>query len=444
MLRQILPYKLIPSSLLSQRTVTCRIVASRITCEREILPIPIQVRNITMTIGTGIDKSFRKNRERIAQQLLIEYDNTAFGGMLLQQSTQQISTSQLGPTSLNSINANTSNWNLESLSFLDVPNVTIKWSNRLRTTAGRARLQLHKLNQSKQKKQRSLSHKEQVLQMQQHFVQNYPTHSQPISNDISVSMMTKNDQCLTTGLHQHRSDVDTMMIPPQSRRTAIVELSTKVVDDIQRLQTTLLHELCHVAAWIIDGNIKPPHGPYFQKWAQIATKAIPSISITTKHNFKIHYKYAWKCINPTCTVQTIGRHSRRSIDVKRHVCGKCHGQIQAITTNTGVSPNIDSDHTMPSKDNDDGCTEQLSKRPLNEYQRFVQKHSKIIARELREKRDKKVLGIYHNMKKSSTNLSLKTNTIRSRMNVRKTVPVSSQSILQQCAKLWQKLKKRTR
>jgi len=39
-----------------------------------------------------------------------------------------------------------------------------------------------------------------------------------------------------------------------------VELSSKVVDSEDRLQRTLAHELCHVAAWLLDHVSKPPHG----------------------------------------------------------------------------------------------------------------------------------------------------------------------------------------
>ena len=41
---------------------------------------------------------------------------------------------------------------------------------------------------------------------------------------------------------------------------ARVELSSKVVDCEDRLQRTLAHELCHVAAWLLDHVSKPPHG----------------------------------------------------------------------------------------------------------------------------------------------------------------------------------------
>lgn len=51
------------------------------------------------------------------------------------------------------------------------------------------------------------------------------------------------------------------------RYLARIELSDKVVDSLTRLRSTLLHELCHVAAWVVDHTAKPPHGPCFKHWA---------------------------------------------------------------------------------------------------------------------------------------------------------------------------------
>ena len=45
-----------------------------------------------------------------------------------------------------------------------------------------------------------------------------------------------------------------------------VELSVKVIDNESKLRNTLVHELCHVAAWLVDHVNKPPHGKEFQKW----------------------------------------------------------------------------------------------------------------------------------------------------------------------------------
>lgn len=44
-----------------------------------------------------------------------------------------------------------------------------------------------------------------------------------------------------------------------------IELSTKVCDSADRVRDTLLHELCHAAVWIIDGE-NGGHGPVWKRW----------------------------------------------------------------------------------------------------------------------------------------------------------------------------------
>ncbi|KPJ00632.1 Acidic repeat-containing protein [Papilio xuthus] len=74
-------------------------------------------------------------------------------------------------------------------------------------------------------------------------------------------------------------------------RTSSVKLSIKVVDSPQRLRDTLVHELCHAATWLIDGELRAGHGPLWKK-----------------------------CIK---------RHSK-SIDVTKKCCGYCHGAFEII------------------------------------------------------------------------------------------------------------------
>jgi hypothetical protein len=54
------------------------------------------------------------------------------------------------------------------------------------------------------------------------------------------------------------------------QRTCSIELSTKVVDDTERLMWTLMHEMCHAAQWCVDGVHRPPHGATFKHWAAVA------------------------------------------------------------------------------------------------------------------------------------------------------------------------------
>ncbi|RKP36562.1 SprT-like family-domain-containing protein, partial [Dimargaris cristalligena] len=103
-------------------------------------------------------------------------------------------------------------------------------------------------------------------------------------------------------------------------RKCRVELATKVINRVERLQETLLHELCHCAVWIIDGK-EEGHGPMFKKWAQRAMQAYPNIPITTRHSYDIDYKYKYTCSNTSCAT-VYGRHSK-SIDMTKKVCGRC-------------------------------------------------------------------------------------------------------------------------
>lgn len=124
----------------------------------------------------------------------------------------------------------------------------------------------------------------------------------------------------TAGLTHYRRDTSTTT---GVRYTARIELSCKVVDDSSKLERTLMHEMCHAAAWLIDNVAKPPHGPVFKKWAQHAMKAFPHLDVSTCHQYEIFYAYRWQC--DSCN-QMYGRHSN-SIDVSKKVCGECRGRL---------------------------------------------------------------------------------------------------------------------
>ena len=59
-----------------------------------------------------------------------------------------------------------------------------------------------------------------------------------------------------------------------TERIASIELSSKIIDEELRLRSTLLHEMCHAAAWLVDGVSRPPHGSCFKKWANIAMRKV--------------------------------------------------------------------------------------------------------------------------------------------------------------------------
>lgn len=56
---------------------------------------------------------------------------------------------------------------------------------------------------------------------------------------------------------------------------------------------TLLHEMCHAAAWMVQHNCKPAHGKCFWHWGQRATGLYPELKVTTTHSYAINYAVRW-------------------------------------------------------------------------------------------------------------------------------------------------------
>jgi hypothetical protein len=124
----------------------------------------------------------------------------------------------------------------------------------------------------------------------------------------SVEVTWSNKLRTTAGLTRLKKSYTDMRPGSPKRRFASIELSTKVLDDPERLGSTLLHEMVHAAAWIIDGVSKPPHGACFKKWASVSMKRIPGMVVTTTHDYEIQYKYAWVSFEKVhaCTWSIVG------------------------------------------------------------------------------------------------------------------------------------------
>lgn len=74
-----------------------------------------------------------------------------------------------------------------------------------------------------------------------------------------------------------------------------INLSMKVLTSADRLRDTLIHEMCHAAAWLITGY-RGGHGPIWKNWAQLSMKAFPELPIVSRcHNYSIEYKFAYVC-----------------------------------------------------------------------------------------------------------------------------------------------------
>ncbi len=71
-----------------------------------------------------------------------------------------------------------------------------------------------------------------------------------------------------------------------------------MLDRESRLDATLLHELCDVAAWLVQGVCKPPYGPEFKAWADVARE---------HYSYAIHASHRYECQTCGCPYK---RHSK--------------------------------------------------------------------------------------------------------------------------------------
>ncbi|CAM9514624.1 unnamed protein product [Lampetra fluviatilis] len=110
---------------------------------------------------------------------------------------------------------------------------------------------------------------------------------------------------------------------PACQPYARIELSVKVCDNAERLRDTLVHEMCHAATWLINGQ-RDGHGRLWQLYARTATLVHPELPTVSRcHTYNITFKYRYEC---TRCKNSIGRHSK-SLDTERFVCALCQGRF---------------------------------------------------------------------------------------------------------------------
>lgn len=106
-----------------------------------------------------------------------------------------------------------------------------------------------------------------------------------------------------------------------------IELAVKVLTSGDRLRDTLIHEMCHAAAWILSGY-SDGHGPLFKSWGQRAVNVFPDLPMITRcHNYSIESKFAYIC-------KDCGHHFKRhskSLDTEKYRCASraCKSKLNA-------------------------------------------------------------------------------------------------------------------
>jgi predicted SprT family Zn-dependent metalloprotease len=152
-----------------------------------------------------------------------------------------------------------------------------------------------------------------------------------------------------------------------------IELAEKVIDDEERLYNVLAHEYCHLTTFMISEIRNNPHGAEFKSWGAKVSKAFAhkGVEVTTKHSYKIEYKYIWECV--TCGY-AFKRHSK-SVDPTRHSCGRCKG----LLVQTKPTPRV-------AKTGTDG------EKTKSEYQSFVKANFARVKREMGERGEDVQMG----------------------------------------------------
>jgi predicted SprT family Zn-dependent metalloprotease len=179
------------------------------------------------------------------------------------------------------------------------------------------------------------------------------------------------------------------------RHYASIELAEKVIDDEERLLNVIAHEFCHLANFMVSGVRNNPHGKEFKSWALKCSRQFGDrgIIVTTKHSYDIDYKYIWECTN--CGTE-FKRHSK-SIDPSKHQCGTCKSKL--VQTKPVPRPNATtSEYQLFVKENMKKVKEQNPGSPQKQIMTLVgkmyQEHkvSKLGSMESREEspRDSKV------------------------------------------------------
>lgn len=204
--------------------------------------VSLKVTEPKMELGPEVRRAFNQTKQEIAEQLLQELDTTITNGELGRM------------TALTG-------------------GIKIIWSNKLRSTAGRA---IYKMVPALNQGPRGA-----------------------VSSDAS-----------------------------QDQHHASIELSDKVIDNRHRLLNVVAHEFCHLANFMVSRILNNPHGKEFKAWGGQVSRAFAhlDIAVTTKHLYVIDSKYAWDCVS--CGTQ-YKRHSK-SINPLRHRCSVCRSELRQV------------------------------------------------------------------------------------------------------------------
>lgn len=106
-----------------------------------------------------------------------------------------------------------------------------------------------------------------------------------------------------------------------------IELSPKIIKtDRFKLRDILLHEMVHAVAFTTKKEYG--HGKTFYEISNEVERILPKIPRVERcHNFKIEYKYTYRCVD--CGMKY--NRQKRTINVSLDTCGECRGKLKMKT-----------------------------------------------------------------------------------------------------------------
>jgi predicted SprT family Zn-dependent metalloprotease len=167
-----------------------------------------------------------------------------------------------------------------------------------------------------------------------------PPHEENCSEAIGAYRLkvTWNTRLLTTAGRAIRR--------PAVRQVEI-QLSTRVLDTNAKLWSTLAHEMCHAAVWLIDERVagalpeRNHHGQRWRVWVTAVTTQFPGFpTIEVCHRYAIDFGHTYHCRKADCGGWTYG--SCRPLPpraLQAYRCSLCRGPLVISEgTTTGAAP----------------------------------------------------------------------------------------------------------
>jgi len=163
----------------------------------------------------------------------------------------------------------------------------------------------------------------------------------PLENKVQFSWGTK----------MQRNGGQTKFYP----RTNFCEvlLNRKLLNSDQKINDTLLHEMCHLAVIFIECDRYGGHGPLWRKWVELVNeKARPlglNIQITEKHFYPVIYPFTYICEathrnEQTCNIIYGSWQSIKPQFLARYRCKNCYSNLVQAVMKTELPPSLRMTH----------------------------------------------------------------------------------------------------